>query len=697
LNKLLLTISLCLLAFSTSAQAQPKPNIVVILADDLGYGDVSFNGCPDYQTPNIDSFATTGVWCTNGYVMYPACSPSRASLLTGRYQERFGHEHGMIPVASNPRLGLPNSEASLAELLKPAGYACGAIGKWHLGSARNLVPTSRGFDEFFGFLGPASHYFNPTGLFRNTTHVTESAYLTEAFTREAISFISDHAAQPFFLYLAYNAVHGPYDQPPQTYMDRVANISDPARRKYAAMTVALDDGVGQVLDALTNNNLLNNTLIFFLSDNGAPNTGFTRNLPLRGCKSDVLEGGIRIPFAVQWTGHVPAQLVYNAPVASLDIVATAAAAAGISLPTDRTYDGINLLPYLTGAQTSPLRTLFWRDFDLGPTGPPGSDETIWAVRSGSLKLVTERAADTQPPALYDLSNDIAETQNLAQSRPGDVDALKKLYNQWTTELIAPLWQGDHDFRFAPLVLAGDWNGFNKDSSAMPWQLTRIIAPAVEGTPDAHNWFTNTIHVAKSGGDTTPGTHSFTIVGGHSYSTQWGGVNINIDNTTVIPRFSGTALGPSNSISLDDGFYYSLRILDRAGQAQSSLKVGVFKTSAPPVYVRRAGQTPASPTSSDPVTVSISTSSTKSPQERVFLRWSTDTFITSHMVTATGSGLNYSATIPAQPAGTPVQYCLMSSTVDLSSYTTSGVIDGLALAASANYKYVVTGTGPSAAE
>ena len=190
------------LAFITSVNAQQSsPNILIILADDLGYGDVSFNGCPDYATPNIDSIARNGALCKNGYVMYPLCSPSRAALMTGRYEQRFGYEHGMLPEKGNPRLGLPNSEATLAELLRPAGYACGAIGKWHLGSAPNLVPNSRGFDEYFGFLGAASPYYNAV-LYRNTRRITESSYLTEAFTREAVSFINRHQAQPFFLYLA---------------------------------------------------------------------------------------------------------------------------------------------------------------------------------------------------------------------------------------------------------------------------------------------------------------------------------------------------------------------------------------------------------------------------------------------------------------------------------------------------------------
>jgi arylsulfatase A-like enzyme len=665
----------CALASSALAQVVP-PNIIVILADDLGYGDVGFNGCPDIPTPNIDSLAANGVLCTNGYVTHPFCSPSRAALVTGRYQQRFGHENQPTPDDTNPRLGLPMQELLLSQLLKPTGYVCGAIGKWHLGSASNFHPMERGFDEFFGFLQGASNYFNAQ-ILQNKTTIIEPEYLTDAFTREGVSFISRHQTEPFFLYLAYNAVHSPYDQPPAIYMDRVANISDPGRRLYAAMVVALDDGVGQVLQTLQANSLLDKTLIFFLSDNGAPQHSFTRNNPLRGYKLNVLEGGIRVPFAVQWTARLPANVVYDEPVSSLDIVATVAAAAGVSLPTDRVYDGLNVIPYLAGEQVSPRRTLFWRWFGLGSDGPPGSKDTIWAVRSGPFKLVTERATVGQPPALYNLPNDIGEAQNLAATEPGAVDSLKQLYAQWNTQTVPPLWQAT-DFDSLPLVLVGDWNGFNKDVSTPPWAMTRITAPGEQGTPDGFNWFISTVHVAATGGDTIPGVHSFAVVGAHSYLNQWGGVTINIDNSTSVPYYSGTSLGPTNTISLEDGFYYSFRVLD-PGRTGQSLTIAVLKTSAPPVSVSRTGQTPDHPTPDDPVTVSIATSQPKSPEERIYLRWSNDWFITSHSIEAEGSGVSYSATIPPQPAGTSVLYTIITSTADLTGYSTSGIIDELTLA------------------
>jgi arylsulfatase A-like enzyme len=691
-----LLLTLCVCASSALAQTAP-PNIVVILADDLGYGAVGFNGCRDIPTPNIDSIASNGALCTNGYVTNPNCSPSRAGLITGRYQHRFGFENqegDRFGDQENPRNGLPMQELPLPEILNPAGYVCGAIGKWHLGHALTLHPIARGFDEFFGFLGAASRYYNAE-LLRDETPLIEPEYLTDAFTREAVSFINRHATQPFFLYLAYNAVHTPYDRPPDVYMQRVGNIADPDRQVYAAMHVAVDDGVGQVLQTLQANNILDNTLIFFLSDNGARRGAATdgersNNYPLRGYKNNVLEGGIRVPFAVQWTGRLPAHVVYDDLVSSLDIVPTAAAAAGVPLPADRVYDGLNIVPYLAGERIGPPRTLFWRWFGFGPTGPPENhDSTIWAVRSGPLKLVTERSTEDQPPALYDLPSDIGETQDLAPTQPEDVDSLQRLYTRWTLDTVPPSWQKPSRFSGVPLVLAGDWNGFNIDDSSPPWMLTRISAPGVDGTPDGFNWFTSMVHVSATGGDTTPGEHSFVLVGAGSYSKQWGGVTINVDDATTIPFFSGSGLGPTNSISLDDGFYYSFRILDPIAPPPISLTLAVMKTSAPPVSVSWGGQTPTTPTPDDPIVVSIVTSSPKSVEERIYLRWSTDFFITSHLVEAVGSGVNYSATIPAQPAETGVEYSIITSTVDLSPFVTSGIIDSLTLAASITFKVVIS--------
>jgi len=464
------------------------------------------------------------------------------------------------------------------------------------------------------------------------------------------------------------------------------------------MAVALDDGVGQVVATLQAQNLLNNTLIFFLSDNGAPETSFTENSngPLRGYKGDFLEGGFRIPFAVQWTGQLPANVVYKDIVSSLDIVPTAAAAAGVPLPTDRDYDGLNIVPYLSGQQIAPVRTLFWRWFGLGQTGPPGAATTIWGVRSGSLKLVVERAKSNDPPALYNLSADIGETRDLAAVQPQDVASLTQLYAQWTLNTTCPIWQKNTDVVLLPLVLAGDWNGFNKDDSNPPWRMTAVTAPDLQGTPDSYNWFTTTIHAATTGGDTTPGTHSFVLTATNSFNKQWGGVTINIDDTTDL-RFSPShGVGPTNTISFEDGFYYSLRIVDANVQpvTDSNMKLAVMKTSAPPVTVSRTGQTPDQPTPQDPIVVSIGLSQPKSVEERIYVRWSTDLFITSQLIEAQGSGTSYSATIPAQPAGTLLLYTIVTSTSDLSACSASGVIDPQILATTNVFKVALPFSTPT---
>lgn len=679
---LLLLSSLISVFISAPAFAQTTPpNIIVILTDDLGYGDVGFNGCADIPTPNIDSLAANGVLCTNGYASHPFCSPSRAGLLTGRYQQRFGFEANPENDPLNPLLGIPASELLLPQLLKPAGYVCGAIGKWHLGTAINFHPLQRGFDSFFGFLGGGSQYFDAE-LLRDETKVSESEYLTDAFTREAVAFINSHATQPFFLYLAYNAPHEPYEAA-QNYLDRLSYITDPDRRILAAMVLAIDDGVGSVLQALQTKNLLNNSLIFFLSDNGAPQKSFVSNYPLRGYKLNTTEGGLRVPFAVQWNGQLPAHTIYDAPVSAYDIAATAVAAAGLTLPADRDYDGCNILPYLSGQQTAPERTLFWRWFGLGPTGPPGSEATIYAVRKGSLKLLVEKPKADQPPALYDLATDLAEKRDLALSQPADVEALSALYNQWNANTIPPLWQMETRFP-TTLVLAGDWNGYNTQRLGPPWQLTRTTAPTQSGTPDGFNWFNGTVRVATSGGDTAPGLHYFSLVADEDYGKQWGGTTITIDGITAVPYYSGSSLGPTNTISFEEGFYYSFRILDPLKLLGDPLNLSVLKTSAPPISLTRTAQVPAALVPDNPVVVSMATSQSKSPEERIYLRWTSDGFVTSNLVLATTSGGDYSATIPGQPAGTFVQYSIISSTVDLPPVLSAGALDPLVLSTTGTY-------------
>ena len=410
-----------------------KPNILFIVADDLGYADVGFQGCKDIPTPNLDSLAAAGVRFTNGYVSGPYCSPTRAGLMTGRYQERFGHEFN--PAGAN---GLPLTETTIADRFRAAGYVTGLVGKWHLGSLPQFHPQKRGFDEFFGFLGGAHDYFRSAGILRGTEPVKDLDYTTDAFGREAVAFIERHKTEPWFLYLAFNAVHTPMEATD----DRLAKfprIDDPRRRTYDAMTLALDEAVGVVRRKLANTGLEKNTLVVFLSDNGGPTMPGTtingsRNTPLRGSKRTTLEGGIRVPFVVSWPGRLKPAL-YDQPVIQLDASATALAAGG---GTTDGLDGANLLPFLTGEKVGPVHdALYWR---FGRQ---------MAIRVSDYKLVRyDSTADTgagrgrQPVTaarLYNLADDIGETKDLATALPGKVQELQARWDTWNATLVRPLW------------------------------------------------------------------------------------------------------------------------------------------------------------------------------------------------------------------------------------------------------------------
>src|SRR4051812_31591254 len=343
-----------------SAADSKKPNIVFIVGDDMGYADEGFQGCQDIPTPNLDGLAKASVRCTNGYVTGPYCSPTRAGLLTGRYQTRFGHEFN----AGGAGSGLPLSETTIATRLKGVGYATGSVGKWHLGSEPQFHPQKRGFDEFFGFLGGAHDYFNDQGILRGTQQVDEKEYLTDAFGREAVSFIEKHKGETWFLYLAFNAVHTPMQADDPRLM-KFAHISDQRRRTYAAMMSAMDDAVGRVRKKLEETGLAQRTLVTFISDNGGPTMPGTTvnassNKPLRGSKRTTLEGGVRVPFLVSWPGHVQPG-VYDKPVIQLDLNTTALTAAGVAVQPEWKLDGVDLAPFLSGANpAAPHDTLYWR-------------------------------------------------------------------------------------------------------------------------------------------------------------------------------------------------------------------------------------------------------------------------------------------------------------------------------------------------
>jgi len=409
-----------------------QPNIIVIISDDMGYADIGCHGCKDIKTPNIDSIAQNGIRFTNGYVSCPVCSPTRAGLATGRYQQRFGHEYntGPPPGGLRKHVGLPLTEITIADVLKSAGYVTGAVGKWHLGLSPRFHPFKRGYDEFFGFLHGGHSYINPglgtfNPILRGTKPVDEKEYLTDAFSREAVAFIECHHDEPFFLYLAYNAVHTPM-QAPERYKDSFKHITNAKRRVYAGMLTAMDEGIGKVLAKLREFRLEEDTLLFFINDNGGPTqANGSCNEPLRGTKSTMFEGGIRVPFIVQWPRRLRGGLTYDHPVISLDILPTAAAVAQAKLPRDRKMDGVNLIPYLTGKKkTAPHDTLFWRT---------GQNH---AVRKGNWKLV-KMGGKT---ALFDLTSDIGETRDLTAERPDVIKEIEKTYEQWNSQMVAPLWK-----------------------------------------------------------------------------------------------------------------------------------------------------------------------------------------------------------------------------------------------------------------
>jgi arylsulfatase A-like enzyme len=423
---------------STTVQgAGRRPNIIVILADDLGFADVGFQGCKDFSTPYIDRMARAGLRFTNACVSHPFCSPTRAGLMTGRYQHRFGHENNPVYDPHNDVAGLPTHEITIADVLSSAGYATGQIGKWHLGAAPQFHPLKRGFREQFGFIGGGHDYFkaetdDPSAreylipIERDGKPVAETEYLTDAFSREACAFVRRHDKDPFFLYLAYNAPHTPLQAPP-AYLERVSGIQDPLRKPYAAMICAMDDGIGRLLATLEVLEIENDTLIFFLSDNGGP-TPVTHadNRPLRGVKGEVYEGGIHVPFVMKWPGHIPAGETYGSPIISLDIFPTAAAVAGAHIPTDRPIDGVDLMPHITGKASSPPHDkLYWR------TGGGAA----FAVRQGNWKMV-KIGGRTE---LYDLEADISESKDAGAAKPEIVNRLEAARQSWNRQMIAPLF------------------------------------------------------------------------------------------------------------------------------------------------------------------------------------------------------------------------------------------------------------------
>ncbi len=451
-RKLFLLLPWLALGLATGVAAErsaARPNVLLIVADDLGYADLGVNGGGEVRTPNLDALAAAGVRCTNGYVSAPYCSPSRAGMLTGRYQTHFGHEFNPH-VGDEATLGLPLEQRTIADRLRGAGYATALVGKWHQGFSAAHHPQSRGFDHYFGFLVGGHNYLlhkdaeakfgaahSHDMIYRDRTVQKLEGYTTDLFTDEAIGFIDRNPTKPWFLYLAYNAVHTPLEIA-EHLLERIpAAVTDPARRGYLSLLLGLDDAVGRLVAHLRQTGRDQDTLIFFLSDNGgsgrkpffAYNTGVNR--PLRGDKGQTLEGGIHVPFFVVWPGRLAAGTTFTAPVSALDILPTATAVAGI--PPVEGIDGVDLLPHLYGANpAAPHEALFWRF---------GSQA---AVRRGNWKLVRSRdfaAKVTTGWELYDLASDVGESRDLAAQRPELVAELTRAWEKWNGKNITPRWHG----------------------------------------------------------------------------------------------------------------------------------------------------------------------------------------------------------------------------------------------------------------
>ena len=441
-----LILSALLLCSCNFSYAASKPNIILIVADDLGYADLGIQGCKDIKTPHIDSIAKNGIRCTNGYVSGPICSPTRAGLLTGIYQQRFGHEFNPgLEEKTIPNLGLSLDINTLPQLLKNVGYKTSLVGKWHLGMEEKFNPLNRGFDEYFGFLGGANTYIDGkiinSNLVRGTKPSEEKEYLTDAFAREALAFVDKQKNSPFFLYLAFNAVHTPLQASPKhdIYIDKIPN---PNRRTYASMLFAMDDAIGKILAKLEKENLAENTLIFFISDNGGPEFGnFSDNGPLKGVKATTWEGGIRVPFFVQWKSTLPKGEIYHQPVIQLDILPTILAASGETFSHNKKLDGVNLLPYFKGEINDPPHAaLFWR-FGAQMAIRMG-DWKLTKAHSEDIAFKRSDLASTIGSHLYNLKEDIGEQKNLSTDNPEKVKALTEAWNQWNKDLVKPKW-GEH--------------------------------------------------------------------------------------------------------------------------------------------------------------------------------------------------------------------------------------------------------------
>ncbi len=421
----IILISLLFLTCTHKKPAVQKPNIIIILIDDAGFVDFGFMGSEDLDTPEIDKIAKNGTVFTDAHVSASVCAPSRAGLLTGKYQQRFGFEANG---SGSEDIGLSDNVRTMADVLNKNGYHTVAIGKWHLGSTVSDHPNNRGFDDFYGFLGGSRSYFplktpsKNTMLQHNGKRVIFDGYLTDKLGTYAVQYIDKHQKHPFFMYVSFNAVHTPMDAK-AIHLEKYKNHP---RQKLAAMTWSLDENIGKLRAKLKELNLLDNTLIYFLSDNGGASTNTSKTGPLKGWKGNKFEGGHRVPFIISWPLVLSPNKNFSGLSSSLDIFATSLDAAGIEKEAGQILDGISLLPYLKNKkQGNPHQQLYWRKLDKA------------AIRYGDFKMIRMRNYGSR---LYNLKNDLGEITNLSNSDSIRFKLLSNQLKNWEHNMIAPLWE-----------------------------------------------------------------------------------------------------------------------------------------------------------------------------------------------------------------------------------------------------------------
>lgn len=434
------TSLICAFSITLASAKESKPNILLILSDDAGYADFGYTNSGLIQTPNINSLASNGVRFDAGYVTASVCSPSRAGLLTGRYQQRFGHEYniGGKVIGDNPEVkGMAVEEKTMADYMKQLGYSTACFGKWHLGDADKYHPNNRGFDYFYGSRAGSFSYFTTKGIEEQMTKVPkrDDIYMTDHLTDKAIDWMGKQKDKPFFIYMAYNAPHTPLHAKKE-HLEKYSYLAtnDPKKQATLAMTESLDENIGKLMSYLKKSGQYDNTLVIFLNDNGGQcDTNHANNAPYNGMKGTLFEGGVRVPFIIQWPKKIKAGTVYKPMVSALDLLPTfiASAQGRVEIPAKQPLDGSNLIPYLEGAEGVPHDSLYWRR------------SATAAIRNNEWKLIR---LPNQLPRLYNLNTDISEQHSLTLKNPEKAQDLLKKLNDWEATLSHPRWRTGYMWR-----------------------------------------------------------------------------------------------------------------------------------------------------------------------------------------------------------------------------------------------------------